>query len=166
MDGIVSDASLFGLLADTRAVTRIRIHFISFLNNQLSVSRHQSETAQCPFMDVTEATDVFERRLITRLPACILVIRAKLYQAERHPRSGSDHPAGMSGTDAGIYVVSIRLKSLRFAKNRTFFYHFPVDPDAILTFFGRGYCWHRCFKDITRCIQLLGENRFPVEFNG
>ena len=110
---IAADSGLLGPLVDARTITLIGVAFVADTHLQITVCRHEAQTAERPLVDVAEAADRLERRLITGLPAGILVVGRELDHTEGHPRSGSDHPPRMGRADARIDIVGQGLHGLR-----------------------------------------------------
>ena len=110
---IAADSGLLGPLVDARTITLIGVALVADTHLQIAVCRHEAQTAERPLVDVAEAADRFERRLVTGLPAGILVVGRELDHTEGHPWSGSDHPPRMGRADARIDIVSQGLQGLR-----------------------------------------------------
>ena len=110
---IAADSGPLGPLVDARTITLIGVALVADTHLQIAVCRHEAQTAERPLVDVAEAADRFERRLVTGLPAGILVVGREFDHTEGHPRSGSDHPPRMGRADARIDIVGQGLHGLR-----------------------------------------------------
>jgi hypothetical protein len=114
-------------------------------------------------MNVTEGANILNRRLISSLPASVLVVGTNLHHAHRHPWSRCNHPSRMSCTNLCIYIISRCLQFLRRACNGSLYNHPAIAYYTVFTAPCTLHSRHRNLKNIIPLFNTLLKNPLSIK---